>query len=55
MSSQLLEDTLDHAHADELMTRLSLPEHFDGDRFDRVSRRTNLRSTVNEDRVETQR
>jgi len=38
MSSQLLEDTLDHAHADELMTRLGLPEHFDGDRFDRVSR-----------------
>jgi len=39
MRTQLLKHTVDHAHvADELTAALGLPEDFDGDRFDRVSR-----------------
>jgi hypothetical protein len=38
MPPQLLDRTSDHAHADELSAALCLPEHFDGDRFNRISR-----------------
>ena len=38
MRSQLVQRTIDHRDADRLAAALALPEHFDGDRFDRVSR-----------------
>jgi hypothetical protein len=38
MPLQLFQRTIDQAHRDELPAALGLPEHFDGDRFNRVSR-----------------
>ena len=38
MRPQLLDRTIDQRHADELSAALGLPEHFDGDRFNRISR-----------------
>jgi hypothetical protein len=37
MRSQLFEHAIDLAHADELMTRLGLPEGLDGEPLGRVS------------------
>jgi hypothetical protein len=38
MRAQLFERTIDHGHADRLAAAPALPEDFDGDRFDRISR-----------------
>jgi hypothetical protein len=38
MPLQLFQRTIDQAHRDELPAALGFPEHFDGDRFDRISR-----------------
>jgi hypothetical protein len=42
MSRRLFERTIDDAHRDRLAAELALREHFDGDRFDRVSRTQTL-------------
>jgi len=38
MRPQLIERTIDHAHAHELTAVLGLPEHFERDKLDRLSR-----------------
>ena len=38
MRAQLIKHTMNHRHAHDLTGALTLPEDFDGDHFDRVSR-----------------
>jgi hypothetical protein len=38
MPQQLIQRAVDDRHADRLTAALTLPEHFDGDSFDRISR-----------------